>query len=100
MVHQPERPWYVDMVKEIGGLGLVLVMLVGLYFLANDFGQSMNTTWQDIKKINETELEEDRMEREHLRSTISRFISEQAARMTEQSERMRMIEDTLSKLEK
>ena len=99
MPHQPDRPWYVDMVKEISGLGLVLIMLVGLYFLADEFAMNMQNTWNDIKEINEVKLKEDRDANTKLKSTITTFLSEQSARLTEQSERMRDIEKRLVKLE-
>lgn len=43
--------------ERMGGLGIVLIMLVGLFFLARDFTNDMRDTWQDIYMIIQADME-------------------------------------------
>lgn len=50
-------PWWIIVVERMGGLGIVLIMLVGLFFLARDFTNDMRDTWQDIYTIIQADME-------------------------------------------
>ena len=97
---QTEKPWYVELVGNIGGLGLVLVMMVGLYFLAEDFGDSLKDTLTHIESIEEKSLEHDKNEQARLEDMFVEFMRKQSDRMTEHSARMNAIEERMSKLSK
>ena len=88
MTHEKDAPWWVGLTKEIGGLGLVLVMLVGLFVLGDKYLADMKETWDSIEKVTRTEVEGQKLHRETLKS----FMAMQDARMTEQSRRLTELE--------
>ena len=89
---QITKPWWVDFTKEIGGLSLVLVMLVGLYFLGDRYLSDMRDTWDSIEQITKTELEADKTHRENVQSNINEIVASHNQRMTAMSERITLLE--------
>ena len=57
-------PWWITVIERTGSLGLVLLMLVGGYFLAKEFTSDMRGTWRDIHTIIQRENEEASRSRE------------------------------------
>ena len=88
-----EKPWWLDLTKEIGGLGIVLVMLVGLYFLARDYGDTQKQAWIDIREIIAKDLQADRLVLENTGRTIAEFMAAHDTRMTELEKRVRTLEN-------
>lgn len=94
-----DKPWFVDCIKEVGGLGLVLIMLVGLYFLGDTYLSQMNDTWKEISEMTKEQNVSADADRELVRKTVTAFMSEQNVRLNDLTVEMSKFDDRLDALE-
>lgn len=68
-------PWWITVVERMGGLGIVLVMLIGIFLIGRDYAEGMRGTWSDIHAIIEKENALDSEYRQRSDDTLNLVVA-------------------------